>query len=54
MSFFFFLHDPEMTPRAEVVINELGWEKKLLQTKIKEMQKMRDKNDREIVKKMMK
>ena len=39
-------HDPEITPRAKVVINQLRWEKKLLQTKIKEMQKIRDKNDR--------
>ena len=35
-----------MTPRTKVVINQYRWEKKLLQIKIREMQKMRDKNDR--------
>ena len=47
MFFFIFLwHDPGMTPRAKVVINQLRWEKKLLQTEIKEMRKIRDKSDR--------
>ena len=44
--FFFVWHDLEMTMRTKVVINQLRWEKKLLQTEIKEMQKIRDKNDR--------
>ena len=47
MCFFLFLwHDPRMTLRAKVVINQLRWEKKLLQTEIKEMRKMRDKSER--------
>ena len=43
---FFLWHDLEMAPRAKVVINQLRWEKKLLEMEIKEMQKMSDKNDR--------
>ena len=40
MSFFFFLwHDPQMTPRAKVVIDQLRWEKKMFQMEIKEIQK---------------
>ena len=35
-----------MAPKAKVVINQLKWENKLLQTKIKEMHKMKDINDR--------
>ena len=43
---FFLWHDPEMASRENVVINQLKWENKLLQTDIKEMQKMRDINYR--------
>ena len=35
-----------MAPREKVVINQLKWENKLLQTEIKEMHKLKDKNDR--------
>ena len=35
-----------MAPKAKVVINQLKWENKLLQTEIKEIQKMKDINDR--------
>ena len=35
-----------MAHRAKVIINQLKWENKLFQTEIKEMQKMKDKNDR--------
>ena len=42
----FLWHDPKMTSREKVVINQLRWERKLLQMEIKEMQNMREKNDR--------
>ena len=42
---FFLWHDPKMAPRAKVVINQLKWENKLIYTGIKEMYKIKDKND---------